>query len=265
MSSDPEKPTELDGDISAFDSPNMILGGVTSATNDTVRNNMFYFSPGAGPRNVRIGYDVSVNGTALFEGNYVVGGSQVVDITYWNDLTMRNNTFIGAGRVVALADQGPTGYTWTNNRHYRDPMATAWREATTDYTFSGWQQATGLGGTDQAPAATPTQTQVFVRPNQYEPGRAHVVVYNWGGQANVAVDLSGVLRIGDPYEIRNVQQVLGGPLVSGIYSGGTVSIPMAAVTPAQPFGGSPDAPRATGPDFGVFLVTSGSATLAQIR
>ena len=255
------------GDISAFDSPNMILGGVTSATNDTIRNNMFYFSPGAGTsvRNVRIGYDVNVNGTALFEGNTVVGGNQVVDITYWNDLTMRNNTFVGTGRILALADNGPTGYTWSNNRHYRDPSATAWREVSTDYTFSGWQQATGLGGSDVAPSATPTQTQVFVRPNQYEAGRAHVIVYNWSGQGTVAVDLSGVLRIGDPYEIRNVQDVLGAALVSGIYSGGSISIPMVAVTPAQPIGGSPNAPRATGSAFGVFLVTSGAATLAQSR
>lgn len=251
------------GDISAFDSPNMILGGVTSATNDTIRNNMFYFSPGAGSsvRNVRIGYDVSVNGTALVEGNTVVGGSQVVDITYWNDLTMRNNTFVGTGRILALADKGPTGYAWSNNRHYRDPMATAWREVSTDYTFGGWQQATGLGGTDVA-GGTPTQAQIFVRPNQYEPGRGHVIVYNWSGQATVGVDLSGVLRIGDPYEIRNVQQVFGSPLVSGIYSGGLVSIPMAAVTPAAPIGGSPNAPRATGPGFGVFLVTSGVLSLA---
>ena len=253
------------GSLSAFDSPNMILGGVTSATNDTVRNNMFYFSPGIGPRNLRIGYDVSQNGTALFEGNYIVGGTQVVDITYWTDLTLRNNTLIGSGRVLALADQGPTGYTWTNNNHYRDPTATAWREVTTDYTFGGWKQATGLGGSDVANSGTPTQTQVFVRPNQYEPGRAHVVVYNWSGQGTVSVDLSGVLRIGDPYEIRNVQQVLDAPLVSGIYSGGTIAIPMAAVTPTAPIGGSPRAPRATGPDFGVFLVTSGAATLAQSR
>ena len=257
------------GDISAFDSPNMILGGVTSATNDTVRNNMFYFSPGAGSsvRNVRLGYDVSQNGTALFEGNYIVGGSHVLDVTFWQNLTLRNNTLIGTGRVLALADQGPTGYTWSNNRHYRDPMANAWREVTTDYTFSGWQQATGLGGTDVASSGTPTQPQVFVRPNQYEPGRGHVVVYNWNRQATVAVDLSGVLRVGDPYEIRNVQQLFGTPLLSGMYSGGSIAIPMAAVTPTAPIGGSPNAPRPTGPDFGVFLITSGvgAATVAHAR
>ena len=250
------------GTLSAFPSPNMILGGVTSATNDTIRANLMYFGPGLGPRNIRIGYDVSVNGTALFDGNYVVGGSQVLDVTYWQNLTVRNNTLIGTSRVLALADASSAGYTWSGNQHYRDPAATAWREVTTDYTFNGWKQATGLGGSDVAASGTPTQTQIFVRPNMYEPGRGNVVVYNWSGQSAVSVDLSNVLRVGDTYEIRNVQALFGAPLVSGVYSGGAVSIPMAAVTPAPPIGGSPNAPRPTGPDFGVFLVTSGAASVA---
>ena len=36
----------------------------------------------------------------------------------------------------------------------------------------------------------PTTNLIAVRPNVYEPGRGHVVVYNWTGQSVVAVDLA---------------------------------------------------------------------------
>jgi len=54
-------------------------------------------------------------------------------------------------------------------------------------------------------AAAPSGTQVFVRPNREQPGRAHVVVYNWDGVDSVEVDLQTVLSPGDGYEIRNGQ------------------------------------------------------------
>ena len=78
-----------------------------------------------------------------------------------------------------------------------------------------------MAGTDrprehrQRASVAPATTKVFVRPNKYEPGRSHVVVYNWGRQSEVAVDLSGVLRAGNRYEVRNVQALFGAPVVSG--------------------------------------------------
>ncbi len=99
-------------------------------------------------------------------------------------------------------------------------------------------------------------SQVFVRFNAYEPGRAHVVIYNWSGQATVPVSLANVVRVGAHYEVRNVQELFGAPVVSGTYGGGSVSFPMSGVTPPTPIGGSPRAPIKTGPAFDVFLVTS---------
>jgi hypothetical protein len=243
------------GELSAFDSPNMILGGQTSADMDTVRNNMFYFAPGRGPRNMRLGYTTELNGSAVFEGNYVVGGTtEAVDITLWQNLQFRNNTLVETGRVLAFADPSTAAYGWSGNTHYRDPAASAWRFGGIDYPFSGWRQATGLGGTDQAVATSPTVPAIFVRPNKYEPGRANVIVYNWGRQPSVLVDLSNVLSVGQQFEIRNVQDLFGVPVVSGVYGGGSVTVPMDGVPPPQPIGGSPTAPMRTGPDFDVFVV-----------
>jgi uncharacterized protein YjdB len=244
------------GELSAFDSPNMILGGETSATNDTVRNNIMYFSPGRGPRNMRLGYTTSfTNGSGVFEGNYLVGGAtSSVDITLWQNLRFRNNTIVQTGRVLAFADQNTAAYTWTGNTHYRDPAARAWGYRGSDLTFADWTQTTGLSASDQVFPATPTVPVIVVRANKYERGRGNIAVINWGRQASVLVDLSAVLAVGQRFEIRNVQDFWGTPVVSGVFGGGSVSIPMNGVAPPQPVGGSPTAPIRTGPDFDVFVV-----------
>ena len=241
--------------LSAFDGPNMILGGETSADQDTVRNNMYYFSPGYGARNLRVGYTTQLNASGVVEGNYIVGGNtEAVDVTLWQNLLFRNNTLVETGRVLAFADPNTAAYGWSGNTHYRSATANAWGFSGTDYTFSSWQQQTGLGATDQVAGVTPTAPKIFVRPNKYEPGRANIIVYNWGRQSAVSVDLSNVLAVGQRYEIRNVQDIFGTPVVSGLYSGGSVTLPMGGVAPPQPIGGSPSAPIRTGPDFDVFVV-----------
>ena len=114
--------------------------------------------------------------------------------------------------------------------------------------------ATGLGLSDVATPDRPTLPQVFLRPSRYEPGRATVVVYNWGRAAAVPADLSGVLQPGDPYEVRNVQALFSAPVASGTFNG-TITLPMTGVNPPVVVGGAPHAPPRTGPDFDVFIVT----------
>jgi hypothetical protein len=122
--------------------------------------------------------------------------------------------------------------------------------------FAEWQALTGLGTGDQATVAAPTEPRIFVRPNRYESGRAHIVVFNWPRQAAVAVSLAGVLQAGDRYEIRNVQDIYGPPVVSGTFDGGAVIVPMSGVEPPAPIGRvAPNRAPRTGPEFDVFVVT----------
>jgi hypothetical protein len=104
----------------------------------------------------------------------------------------------------------------------------------------------------------PQETKVFVRPNRYEPGRAHIVIYNWGKLSQVAVDVSGVLGEGDCYEVRNVQAVFGPPVARGVYQSGPIHVPMAGVAPPVPMGRVMRVPPRTGPAFDVFLLTTTS-------
>jgi len=246
------------GTVSGFDNPNFQVGGFEIADGDTVTHNMMYFSPGAsGFVNARVGFEGQMNGTALVRNNYLVGGGAVFDVGYWQDLNVADNTLAGSSTMVNVHDTSSVaGWQWTSNQYWRDPTITEWTFRNTDYTFANWKTASGLGTTDVAAAGQPVFPQVFVRPNLYEPGRAHVVIYNWSGQSAVPVDLSNVLQAGAHYEVRNVQDVFGTPLASGTYGGGWVSFPMTGVTPPTPIGGSPRAPIKTAPNFDVFLVTS---------
>ena len=49
---------------------------------------------------------------------------------------------------------------------------------------------------------------------------------------SVAVDMSGILAVGDAYEVRNVRDFFGTPAVTGTYGGGSITIPITARTPS---------------------------------
>ncbi len=93
--------------------------------------------------------------------------------------------------------------------------------------------------------------KVFLRPNQYEAGRAHITIFNWDALPAVSVDLSSILSPGQAFEIRNGQDILGAPVVAGTYDGSAVSVPT-VLAPGTPVGWP--APASTGPDFNVYVL-----------
>ncbi|HVH69062.1 MAG TPA: hypothetical protein VM716_14430 [Gemmatimonadales bacterium] len=177
-------------------------GGQEPADAISVVDNLTYYPPGFGGKNIQVGPVSDLrNGSMTVRNNYAVGGSTPL--------------YVG-----------------------------------------NWRRATVTGTTVQ-PGDT---TTVFVRPNAYEPGRAHIVVFNWNRRAAVAVDVSKVLHAGDRYEVRNVQALFGAPVASGTSAGGTITIPMASVTPPAPIGMARSPAPVTGPAFDVFLLTRPVAT-----
>ena len=245
----------VDADPVNSPNANILYGGGDPATGGSLADNMTFFSPNVGVHNLVLGYSSTANIDLAVQNTYAVGGQAVYELGSWQSLAMSGNSAFGsASNPVNLRFAATSGFQFSGNRYYRDPATQAWLYNGGRYSFSGWQQATGVGATDLAQAANPTQPQVFVRPSRYEAGRSNVIIYNWTRQASVAVALSGVLPVGARYEIRNVQDFFGTPVVSGTYGGGTVSIPMSGVTAVQPIGGAPTAPPRTGPDFDAFVV-----------
>ena len=102
----------------------------------------------------------------------------------------------------------------------------------------------------------PTTNQVFVRPNRYERGRAHIVVFNWEGLASVDVSAAAAyLRDGDRFEIRDAQNLQGAPVAAGTYWRlKRLIVPMTQLTAAEPVGDVPMRPIHTVPTFAVFVM-----------
>ena len=254
------------GALATLTSANILVGGEAAASQITIDSNMTYFDPTLNAEwNIRLGWDGYPSQDVTFKNNYVVGSPSASLLYHWDwaTSTVRDNVFQasdvqGSNNVIYdLRAPVRPGYDWGGNIQY-SPAASAWQyNSATFYDWAGWRAATGLGSTDQVIAGRPSATQVFVRKNTYEAGRANVIVYNWANLGSVSADLSGVLVPGDHFEIRSVQGLWGSPVTSGTYGGGAVSIPMTPpVTPPTPVG-SPVSrqPPTTGPAFDVFVVT----------
>ncbi len=97
----------------------------------------------------------------------------------------------------------------------------------------------------------------FVRANAYDANQANIVVYNWTGGSSVAVDLSGVLAPGDSYSIYAAENILGAPVATGTFTGGTVNIPINGNVVAQPVGWSTTI-ASMRPAFGAFRLWKGT-------
>lgn len=98
----------------------------------------------------------------------------------------------------------------------------------------------------------PATNVIIVEPNKYEPGRANIIIFNWQNLAAVSVDVSHVLPINTPYQIVNAQNFFGAPVLSGVYSGALLNLPMSGLTVAQPVG--TNKPSSSGPAFNVFVL-----------
>ncbi len=101
-------------------------------------------------------------------------------------------------------------------------------------------------------AATPQTNLVEVRPNRYEPGRAHIIVYNWEYRDSVAVNIKGLLPEGERFEVRSMQNFLGAPVLEGIYDGEPLILPMTPQPVAKPLTVGP--PPSTAPAFHAFVL-----------
>jgi hypothetical protein len=200
-------------------SSNILLGGDDLADGDVVSDNLTYFPRSLSAYNMRIGWGTLVNGSVVVASNYVTGGTPVLDVGYWTSLSASGNDFIGTGSLVSLNDS-----------------------AIAASTFSG-----------QTSSSIPTGTKVFVRPVPYETGCANIAVYNWGGLSSVSVDLDGIVPLGSPYEIRNVFDLFGTPVASGIFDGSAVTLPIQAMLAPTPVGWTRG--PSGGTEFNAYVVT----------
>jgi hypothetical protein len=236
-------------------SSNILVGGNDRADQIVLTQNVAYDSPGVNATNVQVGFDTVMNGSLALTQNHFVGGGTVLDVGFWTNDSVSADTLQGAKLMTTLHDPVTLGGAWLGNYYYRNPLDSAWQFANVRFPFLAWQLATGLGITDIAGGSSPTGADVYVWPDQYEPGRATVVVLNWSGASAVNADLHTVLTSGDGFAVHNVQQLFGSAVTSGTFGGTTITLPLTGVAPPVPTGLSSSRAPKTGPAFDVFVVT----------
>jgi hypothetical protein len=252
-------------------------GGPSGITLDT---NYTYDTPNLNQGQNELGYLwTATSNSAVVVNNYFIGGFQAVDLERWNALTFQNNTmYVENGSqqswLIYNSSQNPATYTYGNNTYYGAdqfwifPSCNTWPCPQTSSLPNGyqtvgwtqWQSTDGLDSNSTFNTGAPGGTWVYVRPNLYEPGRANIVIYNWGLQSEVSVNLapSGI-QPGTPFQIRDAENWFAAPVVSGTYTGNPVTIPMSGLTVVQPVGTVPYSPTHTAPQFGAFVLLPGNA------
>lgn len=150
------------------------------------------------------------------------------------DVTLQDNYFVGS---TVFAQPWQT-ITMTGNTFYSEVSGNIHTASYPDNTYL---------------TARPSGAKVILRPNLYEPGRAHIAIYNWDLAPSVAVDVSSVLSPGTPFELRNAQNFWAPPVLAGTYDGGPLVVPMEPLPAAPPIGYAAN-PTPTGPEFNVFVL-----------
>lgn len=259
---------------------NLEAGSDDWPSNDiSILNSALYHKPGTDVEipGIWLGRNPAGGNTnVVVRNNYIAEPSDAITLNFWSGVQVTGNTFYqheGSFGKVAFLRGSNSNYTWNNNTYFapaailncpsgqkRAPFyafgATAGCGGGGALDFNEWKQATGFDANSTFNATRPTGKQIIVRANAYEPGRAHIAVYNWDLSGTVTVSLASAgLAAGQRFEVRNVQDYLGTPVLSNqTYSAGmTVNLPMSNLTVATPIG-LLHTPTSTGPEFGAFVI-----------
>ncbi|MBF0388118.1 MAG: cadherin-like domain-containing protein, partial [Candidatus Omnitrophica bacterium] len=252
------------------------IGGGTPVENALFSNNYSY-----GRTGIVLGYGDTDNVSVNVSDNYFAATIPIKYSKRFNAMTVSNNIFAGtSGYDVSIDEyplriftQGP--YDIDHNAYYYKggskpfyykggsaaPSAETgtllqWRKDTVIYESDGTTvKYAGLDLHSVASTSIPPD-KVFIQPNDYEAGRANITIYNWTHASAVPVDVTGILSVGDHYELRNAMNYYG-DVLTGDYYGGTLSVPMTGRTIAVPLDGSAAAVT-TYPEFGAFVLINTS-------
>jgi hypothetical protein len=233
--------------IVGVDSPSI------AADNIVLKNNMGFVT--ADPitlSQVQIGRE-NMNGMVELNSNYWPEG---IVLNNWSNAAVSGNVIAPQNsEPAAELQQNLAKMTarWDNNYYSRSSSREKFRFSSMNCSFADWKKNTGFDSASSCEPGRLSGTKVFVRPNRYEPGRANIVVYNWDNSPKVSVDVRSVLEVGAGYEVRNGQDFFSPPVVSGIFDGQPLQLPMTGLTVAKPMAAL-RTPPPTGPTFNVFVL-----------
>jgi tRNA A-37 threonylcarbamoyl transferase component Bud32 len=133
------------------------------------------------------------------------------------------NTFRQPKPGVTVTLNSAGAVTWDRNTYYYPFRATF--RASPGLTWDQWREQSRFDPNSRLVDA-PTGAHVVIRPNKFEPGRAHVAVFAWDRRDAVELDLSAVLKPGDPFEVHRLEDLRGSPVRAGTFTGTPVPVPL---------------------------------------
>jgi hypothetical protein len=236
---------------------NYLVTGGAGASGIVFTNNHSYHNINDGTGTAQLGWEFSgTERDLLAENNYFVGGEEAVQVWNWNTLTFTGNTIYDKTSFLTIFNhtggQTPKTYNYDHNTYFGSNLL---RYDGINLPWSSWLNTTGVDSNSQHTSGPPTGVWTFVRPNQYEPNRANITVYNWDLNAYAEVDVSSILHVGQQYVVQDAMNFYGPPVASGVYSGSPIAIPMMGLVLQPPVGDNiPYQPVHTAPEFGVFVL-----------
>ena len=260
------------GRIATYPDPNIkeqiLFGGGPPIQDLSILSNYVYVPLDQDSTLLRLDYAADSNDDVVVANNYVAGGTgggnySVTALDY-QSVTFTNNTVYSTNGYL-LRVQPQAGSVVDRNTYYGNADAN-FNNGSSQYSFASWPSATGFDSHSSYLTSTVPPNKVVVNPNAYEAKRANIIVYNWSNADTVSADVSGVLSIGDSYEVRNAQDYFAPPVLTGTYTGSPLLLPMTNLTVAVPTGWSSSATPTTGTQFNVFVLigSAASATPPQI-
>ena len=229
-----------------------IAAGGAPANNDIFFGNMVYHL-------LRNAYSLAIGkssggplpmGKLDIRANYLAGRIQIAN---WKEIAFQNNTVLAQVQIVNLIENAiwTPAIAWDNNLYTADSSTYSFKYNGTMLDNTGWKAKGFDAHSTFNTAVTWKGSRIFVEANTYEPGRGHIVVFNWDLKPSVTVDLTGLLEVGQSFEVRNANDFFGQPVLTGTYNG-PVTLPTTGLTVAKPYG--IDTPVATGPEFAAYVV-----------
>jgi hypothetical protein len=243
----------------------ILVGGVEGvpARRIRLRGNVVYTDPEATSgksRGIRLGFRHKGNLDVTLHGNLVVGRVPL-RILWWNSVEACGNTIVSTGKGIEIRTRENADfskYKFAKNHILsngeKDRYLTLDSEKTT---FDQWYRKIDHGdcGSPLISGASSRNLQrIFVSRNRYDSTRANVTIYdrNWTG--NATVDLKGFLKRGESFSVVDAQNYFGEPVLTGMYDGKPVRLPLAAGKTTRPLGRTEQIPNHTGKEFSVYVV-----------
>src|SRR5690606_20343100 len=127
-------------------------------------------------------------------GQFLIGGGQPA-----NGIVVRDNALYGASMRLGYGGTQNADLVVANNLIVNDGL-----------TLGKWTELKDEENRVLAKdAARPAEPVVVLKPNKYDPNRAHLAIFNWDKSATEPVDLSAFLKPGEKFKLLNPRDFYG--------------------------------------------------------